>query len=359
MAGCYQHPTKPASYVCEDCGCQQCDDCVTMGTALFMCGHCGERAHPLRVSQPTRPKDIKKVARRQKVPTFTEALLYPFRGAGLMIFITGVLLIFLTVFTVTYALGCILKLLSLFWVGLCLLLFPAISFLIVRKTSEGEDELPDWPEVSHYVERIRDLFGFVLASMVMGIPIVVMLYFGGFFSTDFFPSSPSMSEESIEDTMDEWDDDEDFTDMVERMAREEQENKANHGNYLEEIERVQKERAKAMVWPVTLGSIIGIFLFLPAFGATAAYQSPWLTLRFDLHWKYHQIVGADGVRTAFSVALLQLGSGLVEAATIGIPMAGKMISLTVSIYVLFTASHLIGLLFRKYYTPLEQLYLGS
>jgi hypothetical protein len=160
---CGSHPRALARYACPLCGHSFCDLCVntrtTDGVTRKYCRGCGSPCEPLEVwTAPTAPS-----------PGFLRllpgAFSYPLRGNGIILLISGGALFLLLGF------------------------LPFLGFLItgylfsyakriIAASAEGENEPPDWPDFTNFIEDIVLPYIQMLALIVFmfGPAFLLMLF---------------------------------------------------------------------------------------------------------------------------------------------------------------------------------------
>lgn len=313
---CSIHAAAPAAYRCEGCGLLLCDECVEVGHRLLFCRHCGERAIPLDASALASSTELRR-RRRQEAPYSTgAALAYPFRGLGLHMMLgylaLRALLPLASLFGVP-AFGCLggfVALLAtlariLFAIAIFLLL-PGLLFEIVRTTAEGENELPDWPDLGDAWARIGEVAGMLAIGLGCGVPILILMRLFGC---------------TLENLID-----------------------GGSGRCLAAI---------------VLGVPIGLSIWVPTVGAVGTFQSWWLAPRIDLHVKALRMLGAAAFKTIGLVGAFLIAGEVVHRVVATIePLIGGALGDTIGLYALMVGAHLVGVLFRRHARELEALYIG-
>jgi hypothetical protein len=299
---CAAHPESAARFECDGCRKLLCDACVDEGHRLLICRLCGERALPLDADAPATTQE----RRQRAMPAGGErygigqALLYPFRGSGLLLFVAAVLSGGFVGFLRRFGFGCFPLILWLGWLSLLV----GIQFKIVNSTVRWENELPGWPEYFSFGERIVELLTWVVIALLNYGPLVAYLIaFGG---EGLLTTQP------------------------------------NVGFWV---------GAAAALW-------LGTALSVMALGAAAVHWRR-SALRIDQHLRALFAAGGDGVKTVNATFVL-LGVFVVLRAALGaqIPMVGTMLAGVVGLYWMFLAPHLVGLLFRTRRNELHAIYEG-
>lgn len=133
MIACKNHPTARAAWQCGDCNAVLCGACLTVkqfgATRVETCPDCGELCHALAAP------DVQ--AERSAPRSLVSAFGYPLSAEGLLTVAGGALVITL--------LGWVGGILGA-GIGSAVLL--GYMLVIVNQTADGEDDLPDWPELS-------------------------------------------------------------------------------------------------------------------------------------------------------------------------------------------------------------------
>lgn len=314
---CSVHSAAPAVYRCDGCGLLLCDECVEVGHRLLFCRHCGERALPLEASGAATSTELRRRRVQEGSYTLGDALGYPFRGLGLHMLL-GYLVIravppLVTLFGFNRELGCIGLLVGivaviariLFAIFIFLLL-PGLLFEIVRTTAAGENELPDWPDLSDVWARVGEVIGMFVIGVGCVIPTLLFMWAFG------------CSLESL----------------------------------------IFGGTARCLL-AIALGMPIGIALWVPTVGAVGTFQSWWLAPRIDLHARALRMLGSAATKTIGLVAGVLILGKIVETFAAGTePLIGAALGDTISLYALFVGAHLIGVLFRRHARELEALYIG-
>src|ERR1700730_7014583 len=240
---CVTHPGVAATFRCDGCGRLLCSDCVEQGHRLLFCRHCRERALPLDESLPATVPALKRATARARPTTWLEALGYPLRGQGSMVF--WVYLALMTAFVLLAVVPGGGLLVGWFRVAIALLM-PGLLYAIVRRTAEGDDELPDWPEVDDLGDRLYEVITFLGTIAVAFVPAGLALRLSGCGILDLLGGA---------------------------------------------------EGAASCWWALAVGLLLGLPLAVPMFGSLAVYQHIDLLLRLDLHVRALGAAGRDGVGT--------------------------------------------------------------
>ncbi|MCP4658809.1 MAG: hypothetical protein GY856_25640 [bacterium] len=291
---CAQHPQVAAIYRCAGCSRHLCEQCIEESHALLLCRLCGEQALPLAGDHPATTKALRKERALTAPYSFREALLYPFRGTGLYLYLAA--LAFLTVlwflrFLIVFGLF-IMIFNAVFW-----LLVVGLQFRIVRSTAEGDNELPDWPDFTQIGGLLLDLLTWTgIHLMLLGL---LTVYF-----------------------------------MV---------GLALEPNYLFSL------GLAVCLW-------LGTALAVMAYGAAGNFTRL-KVLSFHNHVRGFLAAGSDAVvatNMVFGVGAVTLVLRLILELTI--PLLGGALSCAIEIYWLFTLPHLSGLVFRRHSETMERFY---
>lgn len=293
---CAQHPNVAAMFRCDGCGKLLCGDCIKKGHALLFCVLCGERALPLNEGQPATVKQVNRREAVTKPYSFTDALAYPFRGSGLLMFIVAVVAMMLVQILLTFGMGLWRYLFAAgFWS-----LMIGLQFSIVRTTAEGENELPEWPDYSDFGERVADVLTYAGIALLQFGPAALYL---------FLRMEPLVSGEG-----------------------------------------------GLAFWAVfALLAWLGAALATMAYGAAGRFDRPSI-LRLDLHTRGFVTGGADAVTAANLTFGLGAAFLILRLAFSEIPILGAILSGIVGAYWFFTSAHIAGVLFRRHIFALEKMY---
>jgi len=164
---CKFHPKSPARWFCSQCNRSFCDLCVTsrnLGDAVKkMCRTCAVECAPLDVQ-------ITRAAEKGFFASLPGAIIYPFRGTGILVLIFGTL--------VFVGLGIISA--GIFGI---LMKIAAIGYLfsymqnIIHATAAEEKEMPELPGMDDLFGGFCRLAGTVLISFSLAIGLLVARYF--------------------------------------------------------------------------------------------------------------------------------------------------------------------------------------
>lgn len=154
---CHRHPRRDGNRRCIKCEQTWCDDCLVSPAAMpsvKMCPVC---------------RDMTVVAGRRKTGSFFDdialAFTYPFRGTGWITFLAGWLAL-----AVLYGVSqrsAVVGISGLLLTNMCL---SAYLVRVVVSSSNGDEEMPPWPEISSFWGDIfmpAFRYGFVLFLCVL------------------------------------------------------------------------------------------------------------------------------------------------------------------------------------------------
>lgn len=293
---CVQHPGVAAAFRCDGCGKTLCGDCVRKGHALLFCGVCGERALPLNEGAPATVREVRRHEAVTKPYSFVDALSYPFRGSGKLMFAAAVVSMLFVQLLLSYGMGLWRYLFAAgFWS-----LMIGLQFSIVRTTAEGENELPEWPDYSDFGERVSDILTYLAIALLQFGPAATYVFLG--------------------------------------------------------MEGLVTGEAGLGFWAgFAVCAWLGAVLATMAYGAAGRFGRG-SSLRLDLHVRGFLTGGADAVTAANLTFGLGVAFFVLRLALDSIPIAGAILSGIVGAYWFFTSAHLAGVLFRRHIFVLEKLY---
>jgi hypothetical protein len=150
---CKHHPKTPGRFFCRQCGQFFCELCVSTrqagGAQHKFCRHCGAECAPVHIrTQPVEQKGF--------FSRFPGAFLYPFRGAGVLMVVAGMVILAMLKFGAMMMQMGSLRFLVF---GLILQIFAGgylFSFLqnIIHSTAAEDPELPDLPGLGNFMDDI-------------------------------------------------------------------------------------------------------------------------------------------------------------------------------------------------------------
>jgi hypothetical protein len=293
---CVQHPGVAAAFRCDGCSKTLCGECIRKGHALLFCGVCGERAMPLDAGKPATVREVRRHEAVTKPYSFMDALSYPFRGSGKLMFVAAVISMLFVQLLLSYGMGLWRYLFAAgFWS-----LMIGLQFSIVRTTAEGENELPEWPDYSDFGERFADILTYLVITLLQLGPAAAYVFFG--------------------------------------------------------MESLVTGEAGLGYWAgFAVCAWLGAVLATMAYGAAGRFGRG-SSLRLDLHVRGFLTGGADAVHAANMIFALGIAFFVLRLAFDSIPIAGAILSGVVGAYWFFTSAHLAGVLFRRHIFALEKLY---
>lgn len=308
-ATCATHPEAAAPFRCDGCARQLCDECVEHGHRLLFCRLCGERALPLEADRPATVPALRSARRRAAATRYTlaDALAYPLRGTGGYAFWSVVVLTW--IFDLAGAvplLGIVAGAVGGFFGMIVALLLPRFLFAIAATTAAGEDELPDWPDFDFW-ELLVGAVHFLAVALFCLLPTWGFLRLAGCGFVEVMTGETSML---------------------------------------------------ACLGALALGFVAAVALWVPAFGADAVYQTPWLFFRLDLHARAVAAAPGEWARTVALVGALLVAGTILPAVLSFLPLVGSLVASPVQLYALFLGAHLAGVWFRRHPEAMERVYLG-
>lgn len=277
-----------------------CEECIEVGHRLLFCKHCGERALPLEEQGPENASELARELRRREPYNLRDALTYPLRGSGGYVFwatLASVAVLVLLYVLLPGLLGVIAAIPLLL---LLVYLAPGYSFAIVRATAEGENELPDWPEWND-ADRATELGAFLVLMLMTMLPAVGLVALAGC-DVGYVAAAPRC------------------------------------------------------VLLAGLGLMMGLFVLVPALGATASFGNSWLAVRWDLHLRAFLETWRDSARVGLMLTGLYLVGAALGRVLSVLPLVGGLVQLAIHVYAWFLGMHLIGLLVRRHEDTLEAIY---
>jgi hypothetical protein len=162
-APCKYHPKSPARWVCSKCHKTFCDLCVTtrpaVGKEQKFCRSCGGSCAPLqvRLEAPRQKSFFRELPR---------AIVYPFRGTGILILIVATLLFAALDFISRGLIGILMKAVALGY------LFSYVQN-IIHSTAAEDEQMPELPGMDDVFGGFFRLLGTVLISFG---PALVLAY---------------------------------------------------------------------------------------------------------------------------------------------------------------------------------------
>lgn len=295
-APCAEHADRAAEFRCDGCGRALCEACVEQSHRLWICRHCRERALPLDGDGTSTPASRARTERLRRPASIAGALGYVFRGGGATL---AGYVVFLTAADLLPGLGRLLPPL------LIAILLPGFLLEIVRRSAEGDETMPEWPDPTDFAARASDWLSSIGVVVVSLLPYFALRRLAGCDLESFLVADPEVC----------------------ALAR-------------------------------GAGLLIGLALALFGFGAVGTWGSGWLGLRIDLHLEA-LLAGTRGQALLVlpPIALLLGAAAMIARAVGGVPLLGSAIVHAAGGYALFTTAHLAGVLFRVHGERLEGIYL--
>lgn len=294
MSLCTQHPEAPAVYQCDGCQKFLCGECVEESHVLLLCAHCGERALPLEAGQAADVRELRKQEVVDQPYNLTDALLYPFRGSGPFLF-AGTALGFLICWLASFA--CV-GFLAYGFLGLMII---GLQFKIVRSTSDGKNELPDWPDFTDIGGLVADFFTWLVINFLQILPIIFYAY-----------STLAMA-------------------------------------FGQKPNPVTWIGVAAVAW-------VGMAVALMGWGAAGSYRRI-KVLSFPQHVIAYLGALPDSIQiTNVTFGLLIATTAIQEVLEGSLPLLGSALSSLVGIYWIFMVPHLGGLIFRRHNDLMDKVY---
>lgn len=293
---CAEHADRAAAFRCEGCGRALCEACVEQSHRLWFCRHCRERALLLDGGETATPASRARGERLRRPASIAGALGYVFRGGGMTL---AGYVVFLTAADLLPGLGRLLPPLLL------AILLPGFLLEIVRRSAEGDDTMPDWPDPTDFAARASDWLKSIAVVAVSLLPYFALRRIAGCDVESFLITDPDAC-------------------AVARAA----------------------------------GLLLAFSLAPFGFGAVGTWESGWLALRLDLHLEA-LLTGTRGQALLVLppiAALLGIAMLIAQVAG-GVPLVGSAIVHAAGGYALFTTAHLAGVLFRVHRDRLERIYL--
>ncbi|HUO86828.1 MAG TPA: B-box zinc finger protein [Thermoanaerobaculia bacterium] len=304
---CANHHLVAAAFRCDGCSRTLCADCVEEGHRLLFCRSCGERALPLAVDAPATAPALRAAQRRSRAAayTFTDALGYPLRGTGAAAYWSLVAALFLLeLASAVPFFGIFAAAFGLLFVAGVALLLPRFLFSIAATTADGEDELPDWPDFDFW-ELTGDALRFLAIALLCFLPAAALIRLTGCGPLEMLLVEP------------------------------------------------REGRCLAALVP---GFVIAAAVGIPAFASTAAYRSPWLFFRVDLHARAVAVAPGEWARAVAAIAGMMLVGAILPGVLSSLPLIGSLLATAIQLYALFLGAHLAGVWFRRHPEAMARAY---
>jgi hypothetical protein len=148
-AHCKFHPHNPTRFFCPKCHGSFCELCVNVrsvgGEGKHFCRGCAAECAPVRIQEEA-PAEISFTAQ------ISGAFKYPFKGDGVILMCAGTMLLLLVdgarsiaKFAPIYGFIAVIML-TVFGTGY----LTAFLRRVITSTAQGEEEMPEWPEIQDY-----------------------------------------------------------------------------------------------------------------------------------------------------------------------------------------------------------------
>jgi hypothetical protein len=183
---CARHPATPAQYICPKCRTHSCDACAkiheTPRRRTVFCPVCADKAIPVaEYAQIQSARQAREdLAFHQQVKGVFK---YPFSAGGVVMLITGTVLFCGLDFLVTWGWKVRYVMLKVIgYVGILALFSAGYLCAYLQKvlcaTTQGEDDVPGWPEFSQWWDDIVVPFRLFLAAILasFGPAFAYMIY---------------------------------------------------------------------------------------------------------------------------------------------------------------------------------------
>jgi hypothetical protein len=169
--GCINHPTVEAVAICNKCGTHACNECTRKQKVgrkvMHFCPRCGGSCRDMG--------EVAKAAAVEAAKTKTfgqgiaRSLTYPFRGNGVIILICG---------TIFFGLVDLFRMGILTWSLRVMLWGYLFAFMqrIIVTTAQGEDDPPEFPEVSDYHEDIVVPFRQLVITLLVSLAPAIFAF---------------------------------------------------------------------------------------------------------------------------------------------------------------------------------------
>ena len=164
---CFNHPKKPARYVCLQCKGLFCEHCVTTrkdrGRGKKLCIICLTECLDLSPRTPAHQE------REPFAKQIRGAFAYPLQGDGLILLVVGTVFFGVVGFAAAFAL----------FLGLIVRIFLA-GYLVVygreilRSSANGEKAMPPWPDIEHVSEYRMPLVEFYGTLLLCFLPVTAV-----------------------------------------------------------------------------------------------------------------------------------------------------------------------------------------
>jgi pSer/pThr/pTyr-binding forkhead associated (FHA) protein len=180
--GCINHPGVAAIAVCKKCGTKACQECTKKQKVgrkiMHFCPQCGGTCTDL--GEVAKQAAIDATRTKTFGQAITRSLSYPFRGNGIIILLCG---------TLFFGLLGIVPFLGLLVISVRVILWGYLfAFMqrIIVTSSQGEDDPPEFPEVSDYsTDILMPFFHLFITLVVSLLPAILAFAFLGTLAGEF------------------------------------------------------------------------------------------------------------------------------------------------------------------------------
>jgi hypothetical protein len=165
---CEKHPSVFISLICPKCHLRYCEQCVNRidvaGREKKYCPYCKEQCRSLsnHLDELERAKDLGK---RSFYQSLGEIVIFPLTSAGIWLLLLGTVFHMILDYAAQYSVH-----VSIVASGYLIAYFQKI----ISATTQGEEELPGWPDFAEWwVDLLRPLLMFLCAAAVAFLPAII------------------------------------------------------------------------------------------------------------------------------------------------------------------------------------------
>ena len=171
---CKYHPRNPTHFFCPKCHGSFCEMCVNLrlvgGVSKTFCRTCSTECTPVEIEEVS-PDDAP--FGKQVIGAFK----YPFKGDGIILICSGTILLLLvdgmrwiSHFAILYGLIAV-TILTVFGTGY----LTAFLRGVITSTANGEDEMPEWPEIQDFgSDIVVPFFQFIGTVLFCYLPTIAL-----------------------------------------------------------------------------------------------------------------------------------------------------------------------------------------
>lgn len=164
-SGCSKHPARNAEWECEKCHSLYCSECA--GT-YRSCPSCGGVCFPLNKAQA----GVAAAPADSFIMLLLDSFTYPLRGKGIILMVIGVIFFFMLF--IMMALPVVRWIFLLIGGGF----FCAFFMSVIDSSADGERELPDWPDVTNFIDDLAvPFFKFFGTFLVSYLPFIIYVMY--------------------------------------------------------------------------------------------------------------------------------------------------------------------------------------